>query len=150
MIHKEIKDNMKKAMLAKEAVELEVLRGLLASFTNELVSKKRKPYEELSDDEAIFVIKKEAKKRKDSIEQFTKGGRPELAKKEREELSYLSKYTPEEMSPEEIKKIALAKKEELEIIDKSNTGRLVGEVMKEIKGNADGNTVKDIVSSLFD
>lgn len=149
MIQKQIKEKIKEAMKARNVLELSVLRGLSAAFTNELVANRKKPSDALSDEEALAVIKKQAKQRKDSIEQFRNGGREDLAEKETKELDILSKYMPEEMSREEIEKIANAKKEELRIADKSKIGILIGAIMKEIKGKADGRMVKEVVNKLF-
>lgn len=148
-IHEQVKNEIKEAMLEKDEMRLSVLRGLLAAFTNELVSQKRKPQEMLSDEDAITVVKRSAKQRKESIEQFTKGGRVDLAKTEEAELVYLQKYIPVGMSMDEIKKIVLAKKEEMSVIDKSKIGQLVGAVMKELKGKADGADVKKAVEEIF-
>ncbi|HJL55615.1 MAG TPA: GatB/YqeY domain-containing protein, partial [Candidatus Paceibacterota bacterium] len=133
----------------RDEIKLSVLRGLSAAFTNELVATKRKPDEELTDDEAIAVIKKQAKQRRESIEQFKSGGRNELAEKEEKELAILSEYLPEEMSRQEIEKIANIKKAELGVTDKSKMGILMGAVMKETKGKADGAVVKEVVDLLF-
>lgn len=149
MIQNQIKEKIKTAMKARDEIELSVFRGLLAAFTNELVAMKRKPNEELSDNDAVVVIKKQAKQRKDSIEQFRNGKREDLAEKEEKELAILSKYLPKEMNREEIKKIAKIKKEELGINDKLKIGILIGSVMKEIGTKADGAIVKNIVESLF-
>ena len=81
-LHQDIKDQIKDAMKARDEVRLGVLRGLLAGFTNELVATKRTPQEELLDEQAMSVIMRAVKQRKDSIDQFTKGGRPELAESE--------------------------------------------------------------------
>jgi len=144
-LQSQIKESIKDAMRAKEATRLSVLRGLTTAFTNELVAKGETPQSELSDTDALAVIKREANKRKDSIEQFTKGGRPELAESEQEELSILETYLPAMMSHEEVQKIILAKKEELNITDKTKIGMLIGAVMKETSGNADGTLVKKLV-----
>tara|TARA_Y100001958_G_C21104267_1_gene453273 strand:- start:198 stop:656 length:459 start_codon:yes stop_codon:yes gene_type:complete len=140
-----IKEKLVEAMRAKDTTRLSVLRGLSSSFTNELVATGKTPQETLSDEEVLAVIKREANKRKDSIEQFTKGGRPELAESEKIELTILEEFLPEMMSKEEIEKIVIQKKEELEISDTSKMGILIGAVMKETKGNADGSMVKEIV-----
>jgi len=137
-------------MVEKDTVRLEVLRGLLNAFTNELVVQKKKPIEILPDEDALKVIKKQAKQRKDSIEQFEKGERDDLAQKEKAELSILEEYLPEEMGEDEIKKIALAKKQELGIEDKQKAGILMGAIMKELKGKADGEVVKRVIDSLFE
>ncbi len=149
MIHNQIKEKIKTAMKARDEIGLSVLRGLLSAFTNELVARRRKPNEELSDDDAIAVIKKQAKQRRDSIEQFRNGKREDLAKKEEKELGILSQYLPEEMSKEEVEIMAKAKKEELGVTDKSKIGILIGAIMKETKGKADGSVVKEVVNGLF-
>ena len=149
MLHQNIKEEIKKAMKAKEQVRLDVLRGVLAAFTNELVAKKRKPDEILSDEDALTVISRLAKQRKDSIEQFKKGGREDLVKEEEVQLKILEAYLPEMMPREEIEKIAKAKKEELGITDPAKKGMLMSALMKDLKGKADGAMVKELVDNLF-
>lgn len=148
-LHETIKGGIKQAMIAKDQVRLLVLRGLVADFTNELVTKGRMPNDMLTDDEALVVLKRAAKKRKDSIEQFEKGGRPELAADEKAELAIVETFLPATMAADEIRKIAEAKKAELGITDKQKLGQLVGAVMRETAGKADGNDVKAVVESLF-
>jgi len=136
-------------MLAKDAVQLSVMRGLTAAFTNELVAKGKKPTEELPDEDALAVIRRAVKQRKESIEQFLKGNRKDLADKEETELVILNAYLPQMMSREEVEKIARAKKEELGVVDKSQQGKLMASIMQELKGKADGALVKAAVDSLF-
>lgn len=147
--HEHIQKEMVAAMKAKEDVKLSVLRDLKTAFMNELVATKRKPDEKLSDDEALAVIKRKAKQREDSIEQFEKAGRDELAAKEKEELAILKAYLPEMMSKEQIKDIAEKKKAELGVEDKTKMGVFMGAVMKETAGKADGKDVKEVVESLL-
>ena len=149
MIQQKIREEIKVAMREKDQLVLNTLRGVLAAFTNELVAKGRKPQEELNEAEEIAVLKRLAKQRKESIVQFEKGNRNDLSEVEEKELKIIEKYLPEEIGEEEIRKTALKKKEELNVTDKSKVGILVGAVMKEMKGQADGKTVKDIVESLF-
>jgi uncharacterized protein YqeY len=148
-LQNQIKEQAKEAMKAREEVRLSVLRGLLAGFTNELVATKRPPTEELKDDEALNVIRRQVKQRRDSIEQFTKGGRIDLADSEKAELAILETYLPKMMSREEVVKIALAKKSELSIADKSQAGKFMGALMKELRGQADGETVKSVVEEML-
>lgn len=145
----DIKTHMVEAMKAKDAVKLQTLRGLLSAFTNELVNLKRTPQDTLSDEEVLAVIRRAVKQRKDSIEQFVAGGRPELADDEKAELAVLETYLPALMSEEDVMKIALAKKEEMGEIDKSKAGQFMGLLMKELKGKADGDVVKKVVDSLL-
>lgn len=148
MLTAQIKTDMVAAMKAREQLKVDTLRGAMSAFTNELVAKGRKPTEELADGEAIVVLKRLAKQRKDSVEQFTKGNRPELAEKEAQELAIIEAYLPQTASREEIEKVARAKKEEMGI-DAAGAGKLMGAVMKEFAGRADGNDVKEVVNSLF-
>ncbi len=148
-LHTDIKAQVKEAMLAREVERLSVLRGLLASFTNELVSKKRKPDEELSDEEVLDVIRRAVKQRKDSIEQFEKGGRQDLADAEKSELVILESYLPQQMTREEIEMYVKNKQTELGATDKSKAGQFMGAVMKDLKGKADGPMVKEVIDSLF-
>jgi len=149
MLTENIRSEMIAAMKAREEVRLRVLRGLLAAFTNELVAQKKKPDEALDDERALAVIKRAVKQRLDSVAQFEKGGRNDLAEIEKEELEVLSGYLPEMMGKEEILKVAEAKKQELGVEDKAKMGILIGAVMKELKGKADGGDVKEVISSLF-
>lgn len=149
MLHQQIKEEIKEALRKRDKFRLSVLRGLLSSFTNDVIARRRKPDEMLKDEEALVVIKRAVKQRKESIEQFNKGGRPELAQKEQQELEMLKVYLPKTISTEDIKKVARAKQQELKITDKAKMGVLMGAVMKELKGSADGAEVKKIVESLF-
>ena len=144
-----IKEQIKDAMRARDTVLLGVLRGLVSAFTNELVATKRLPTEELSAEDVLNVIRRAVKQRKDSIEQFEKGGRSDLAESEKAELEILQTYLPTMMSKEEVMKVALAKKIELGIEDKSKAGQLMGLIMKELKGKADGDVVKSVVEELL-
>lgn len=147
-LHTDIKSQMVEAMRAKEALRLSVIRSLLSSFTNELVAKSRKPDEFLSDEEVLAVISRAVKQRKDSIEQFEKGGRPDLADPEKEELAILQAYLPAQMSQEEITAYVQSKIAS-ENPSKEKAGQFTGLVMKELKGKADGALVKQAVDNLL-
>lgn len=149
MLHEQIKNGIKGAMLAKNQVLLETLRGMSAAFTNELVAKGRKPNESLNDEEVLAVITRLAKQRKDSMEQFKKGNREDLVKKEEAELAILDAYLPKLMDRGEVEKIAKVKKDELGIADAAKKGMLMSALMKDLKGKADGALVKIVVDGLF-
>ena len=156
MTHQELKEAVKSAMKNKEAVKLSVLRGLMAGAVNEVVAKKRKPDEELSEEELMTVISRAARQRKDSIEQFERGGRPELAAQEKEELAVLEALLPAQLGAEEIEKLAKEKAAALGIdlstsleASKSKANQLMGALMKDLKGRADGNLVKAAIERLF-
>jgi len=149
MLTQKIRADMTAAMKARDSLRLDTLRGALSAFTNELVTKGRKPTEELTDAEAIVVMKRLAKQRKDSAEQFEKGGRPELAHKEMSEMKIIEEYLPQTAPRDEIENVARAKMAELGIQNASGAGKLTGVVMKEMAGRADGNDVKEVVAALF-
>ncbi len=148
-IHQSIKESIPGAMKAHNEVLLRTIRSLTTAMTNEVVAKKRKPDEFLADDEALAVLKRAANQRKDSIEQFEKGGRPELAVPEKEELTIIESYLPAQMSAEEIETIAKAKMTEMGVTSKADAGKFIGALMKDLQGRADGSQVKAIVDSLL-
>jgi uncharacterized protein YqeY len=148
-LHKDIRDQIKEAMKAHDEIRLGVVRGLVSSFTNELVSLKRTPQDALSDEEVLAVIRRAVKQRKDSIEQFTNGGRPELAESEKVELAILETYLPAQMSREDVMKIAQAKLAEMGTVDPAKKGMFMGALMKDLKGKADGDVVKSVVDELL-
>jgi uncharacterized protein YqeY len=146
-MHETIKKQMVEAMRAKDALKLEVLRGLLSSFSNELIAKKSADTT-LKDEDALAVIKRAVKQRKDSIEQFEKGGRADLADKEKKELAILEAYLPATMSRADIKKIVTAKLKESGPIDPKKAGQFMGLIIKELKGKAEGSDIKAVVDEL--
>lgn len=148
-LHEQIKGQIKDAMMAKDAVRLTTLRGLVSAFTNELVATQRKPQDFLTDEEVLAVIRRNVKQRKDSIQQFTDGCRADLAESEQAELTILEKFLPQMMSRDDIKKVVEAKKAELGVTDKTKQGLLMKAVMTELKGKADGMDVKNVVESMF-
>ncbi len=149
MLQDQIKNGIKEAMMAKDSVRLETLRAMSASFMNELVASGRKPQDTLTDEEVLVVIARLAKQRKDSIEQFKKGGREDLVATEEAQLAILETYLPKMMDKSEVEKIAHAKKAELGINDPAKKGMLMSALMKDLKGKADGSVVKEVVDGLF-
>lgn len=156
MIHKTIKDQIKDALRAKDTIRLDTLRGLNALFMNEMLSgaagASGANSEFISDDKALTLIKRSVKQRKDSIEQFTKGGREDLASKERAELAILESFMPSMMSREEIKLVARTRIDAIKAsgaIDPKASGKIVGMIMKELAGKADGMDVKAVVEELL-
>jgi len=149
MLTAKIRADMTAAMKVRDALRVATLRGALAAFTNELVAKGRKPTEKLADNDAVTVLKRLAKQRKEASEVYTKGGRAELAEKEQNELKIIEEYLPQSAPREEIEKVARAKMAELGVADASGMGKLTGAVMKEFAGRADGNEVKEVIGILL-
>jgi uncharacterized protein YqeY len=148
-IHESLKAGIPDALRAKDEVRLRTLRSLVTAMTNEVVAKKRKPNEFLADDEVMAVLKRAANQRKDSIEQFEKAGRTELATPEKAELAIIEALIPSMMSRDEIIVLAKAKMAEMGITSKAEAGKFTGTLMKELKGKADGGDVKAVVDSLL-
>ena len=159
MLSEKIRKELTDAMRARDSLKMNTLRGLLSAFTNELVAKGIKPQEQISDEDALAVIKRAVKQRKDSIEQFRKGNREDLAQKEEAELKILETYMPAQMSREQILEVAKQVKEKMAKTTEGGSpdaeqsaafrGKLMGAVMKETKGTADGSLVKEVIESLL-
>ena len=149
MLHEKLKTEVKDAMREKNEIKLLAIRGLLSAITNELVAQKIKPSELLPDEEVLKVLKRQVKQRKDASEQFRAGGREDLVENEEKELLFLKEYLPEELPDETLRDIAEKKSKELGVSDKSKLGALMGAVMKEVAGRADGARVKAAVEKLF-
>jgi len=148
-LHNDLRNELKDAMKAKDTVRLSVIRNILSESTNQLVASKRTPQDELADDEVLSVIKRLSKQRLDSIEQYTSAGRDDSAAAEQAELEILRSYLPPMMTREEIRPIVQAKLEELHITDPAKSGMVVGIVMKELAGKADGADVKAVVEEVL-
>ncbi|MDD3531148.1 MAG: GatB/YqeY domain-containing protein [Candidatus Pacebacteria bacterium] len=148
-IHETLKQSIPEALRAKDETRLRTLRSLVTAMTNEVVAKKRKPDEFLTDEEALAILKRAASQRRDSIEQFEKAGRNELAEPEKLELVIIESYLPQMMSHEEIEVVAKAKMAELGISSKTEAGKFTGMLMKELKGKADGAVAKAVVDALL-
>ena len=148
-LHEQIKGELAEALKAQDQIKLRTIRSMLTAFTNELVSKGKTPRDTLSDDKVLGVIKRLAKQRKDSIAQYEAANRGDLSMPEQEELVVLSSYLPKMMSQDKIKPIAKKKIAELGDVDKSKMGMVIGSVMKELGGKADGDDVKAVVEELL-
>jgi uncharacterized protein YqeY len=142
LLEEKIFSDYKEAMKARDTLKSSVLSFLRAEFLNVAVAKKKNA---LDDAEAVAVIKKQIKQRQDSIEQFSKGGRQEMADKEKKEQEILKAYLPAEMPAEEINRVieeAIAATSASGIKD---MGKVMKEVNSRIAGKADGKLVSDLV-----
>ncbi len=102
-----------------------------------------------TDEEILLLVGKEIKQRKDSIEQFEKGNRPELAAKEKAEMAYLEKYLPPQMSEDEIKAIIQEGIAQTGATSKADMGKVMGAIMPKVKGKADGGLVNRLVQAML-
>lgn len=134
-------------MMAKDSVRVGTIRLIMAAFTNELVTQGRPPTDPLTDEDCLKVIKRLSKQRKDSIEQYTTAGRPELAEDEKAELTIIEEFLPAQMTEEEIENKVKAKLAESPL-DPTKKGQFVGTMMKELGSTADGALVKSVIERL--
>jgi uncharacterized protein len=132
--------NLKEAMRAKDATKLSVLRMLKSALKYAAIAKSGAEAE-LSDGEVVQVIRKQAKQRQDSIESFEKGGRAELADKEKEELAILNSYLPQAMSADELAKIVRETIAEVGATSKAQMGAVMKALQAKVSGRADGKTL---------
>jgi len=144
MLHEQIEAELKSALKAGEKEKAGVLRFLIAAVKNHQIEIKAKDKPYLPDEEVVKVLRRQTKQRKDSISEYEKGGRADLAEKEKAELVILENYLPAGISEDKIREVVKAKIAELGITDKSGFGRLMGAVMQEFKGQADGDAVKKV------
>jgi len=127
-------------MREKNAIKLAVLRMLKAALMNATIEKSG-AQGKLNDADAVQVIRKQVKQRQDSIESFEKGGRPELAAKEKEELSILQSYLPQAMSADDISKAVREAIAEVGATSKAQMGAVMKAVQTKVAGRADGKTL---------
>lgn len=156
-IKDKINEDIKSAVKNGLSDEVSTLRFLSSVIKNKELEKRTRlskegkaladleKLSELSDEEIVGVISGEIKKRKDSITQYEKGGRDDLVKKEMTGLEILKKYAPVEMSKEELQSLVKKKIAEIGEVTMKDFGKIMGSVMNEIKGRADGEMVKKII-----
>ena len=144
-IQDKIISDIKEAMKAKEQDKLRVLRSLKAKLMEKEISERKGGEAKLSDDQAVEVLMKAAKQRKESIEQFEDGGRDDLAENEKKELKIIEAYLPEMMSEEEVREVVKEKIEQLGASGMQDMGKVMGPLMGQLKGKADGSVVSKLV-----
>jgi uncharacterized protein YqeY len=144
-LQQRVDSDLKEAMRAKDARKLGVLRMLKSALKYAAIAKSDAEAE-LSDAEAVQVIRKQAKQRQDSIESFEKGGRAELADKEKEELAILNTYLPQGMSPDELAKVVRETIAELGTTSKAQMGAVMKALQAKVGGRADGKTLSGEVA----
>ena len=142
---KRLDEDLKAAMKRADAIHLSALRMAKAAIKNVQIDKGR----ELSDEEILSVLASMAKQRRESIEQFSLGGREELAEKERKELAVLQAYMPAQLSPDEVEKLIVQAIQETSARTEADMGRVMKLLMPKIKGVADGKWVNNRVKELL-
>lgn len=139
-IELKIENDLKENLKAKKTFECTVLRMLKSALHNKTIEKKGV----LKDEDVIEVLRREIKSRKDSIADYEKGGRTELAEKEKKEIALIEKYLPAMLGEDEVKRVVLETIKQLNATSK-DFGKVMGMAMGKLKGKADGNLVSQIV-----
>ncbi|HEY0550204.1 MAG TPA: GatB/YqeY domain-containing protein [Verrucomicrobiae bacterium] len=142
----QLQQEIKAAMLAKNAERLNALRMLKSAIGYVQIEKKT---DALSEADFTAVVQREIKKRRDSAEQFTSGGRPELAAKEQAEIAVLEIFLPKQLSPEELEALVRATIQEIGATDKKQMGAVMKAVQAKVAGRADGKTISALVGKLL-
>lgn len=138
-----VQADLKDAMKARKEAELRTLRSLKAALQAKELEKGRGS---LSDDEALAILQKQARQRKEAMSQFEAGGRSDLIEKEREELAIIETYLPAELTDAELETIISEAIESTGASSGADMGKVMGAVMPKVRGRADGNRVREIVS----
>lgn len=136
-----LNQDMKEAMKSKDRLRLNVIQMIKASLQNEAI----KLGKELSEDEELTVLNREVKQRKDSLQEFEKAGRADLAEQVKQELEYVQHYLPEQLSEEELLQIVRETIAEVGATSKADIGKVMAKIMPKVKGRADGSLVNKIV-----
>ena len=144
MTKKQLQEELKQSMLARTKLKTSVLRLLLSAINYYEIEKGGAGYEATEED-VLVVTQKEAKQRRDSIEEFKKAGRQELVDKETKELELLSAYLPKQMGEAEITKLVKDAISQTGATSMADMGKVMGVLMPKVKGKADGNLVSSIV-----
>lgn len=140
-IKDQINADLKQAMKDKDNAKRDALRGLTAAIRQVEVDKQK----DLSDDEILAILQKEAKSRNETIDAFTEGGRPEDAEQERLELQIIEDYLPAQLSREELEAIVADAIAKTGASSPQDMGKVMGTVMSQVKGRADGKVINEIV-----
>lgn len=149
MIKDRISEDLKSAMRARDEVRLRTLRSLRAALLEREIAERKGGEAELSDEQALTVFQKQAKQRRDSIEQYVNAGREDLAESERLELAIIEEYLPEQLEDEEIRDEIRKVLAEVGASSIADIGKVMGPVMQRLKGRADGKRIQMIARELL-
>jgi hypothetical protein len=140
-----LNEDMKQAMKSQDKFRLSVIRMIRSAIKNIEIEQKRT----LNDDEVIDILSREIKQRKDSLQEFEKAGREDLAENVKVEIAIIGEYLPRQLSEEEIKVIVQETIQEVGASSKSEIGKVMGALMPKVKGRADGKLVNQWVQKLL-
>lgn len=136
-----LNDDMKQAMRNKDKFRLSVIRMIRSSIKNIEVNERRTP----DDNEVLDILNREVKQRKDSLQEFEKAGRDDLASDVKVEIEIIHEYLPQQLNEEEVNAIVKQTINEVGASSKADMGKVMGALMPKVKGRADGKLVNEIV-----
>ena len=142
-----IGEDIKSAMKARDKIRLETVRGIKKAILEKEVSLRPKGIDSLTEQQEIELLAQQAKQRRDSIEQFTKAGRDDLADKEKQELAILETYLPKQVDDSELESIVDEIIASVGATSAKDLGKVMGAAMKQLKGKADGKKIQALVKS---
>ena len=145
-LQERIQQELKSAMLAKDAARLSTLRLLKSALGYAQIEQKT---DTLSDADVVGLVQKEIKKRRDAVEQYNTGGRRELAEKETQEIAVLETFLPAPLSPAELEQLVRATMAELGASSKKEMGQVIKAVQAKAAGRADGKAISSLVGRLL-
>ncbi len=140
-----IGEDIKSAMKAKDKIRLETVRSIKKVILEKEVALRPKGQDSLTEEQEIELLAQQAKQRRDSIEQYTNGGREDLAEKEAQELAIIETYLPKQLSDEEINTILDEIITSVGATTAKDLGKVMGVAMKQLKGKADGKKIQGLV-----
>ena len=146
MNKQKLQEDLKQSMLAKDELKTSVLRMLISAINYYEIKKGGAGYEATEED-VLSTIQSQAKQRRDSIEEYTKAKREELAEKEKKELEILKAYLPEQMNEDDIKKLVDEAISQTGAETMADIGKVMGVLMPKVKGKADGGLVSSLVKN---
>jgi len=144
-LEERIKKDMHAALKSQNRIELDTLRTVVAQINDERIKKMH----DLSDDEVILVLNKAMKRRKEAIEMYKQGNRPDLVQKEQEESEIIEKYLPEQLSEDDVRSVLKQVIQNVGAESERDIGKVMGPAMKELKGKADGKHVQEMARKLL-
>jgi len=149
MLKETLQEDLKAAMRARDDVRLRTVRALRAAIMEKEISERKDGVAELTAEQELGVVQKQAKQRRDSIEQFESAGRKDLADREREELVLIETYLPKQLGDDEIRSVVQELVEQSGATSMRDIGKVMGPAMQQLKGRADGRRVQEAVKAIL-
>ncbi len=149
-LYEDLQKELKNSLKSRDSLRANTIRSVIAAVKNHLASSEQAKKEGVTDEIVQNLIIKEIKNRKESIEQYEKANREDLAEKEKKEMEILKEFMPEMLSEDEIRKLAIETIDEIDAKDPSDLGNVMRNIMPKVKGKADGKLVNKVVRELLE